>query len=778
MPPTRNRPLRIIVPLLVMIAGIGVMIAVARNTANQRATRQAAQTQAEQQAAGQTPREQGEPAATERTAPTETPIRPAAEPQGEPAPPPTGLRAESFEGDPLAASFAPLGGLGYDSPYQMRLEFTPLGAGVRSLRMADQLDSIQTDRAARKREPVEDEHFVELQAEHRVTWKGVDPQGNAVARLAAIAPMAVLAVEVDGALVPLADAVRPLWRQVSAKEPGRFEAFVVDADGRRVLRVERRYTLAENANDVLLAQRVENLTDRALRVRLRVFGPGDLPEDHLGYGGDKRRVRFGYLAAPAVDPTRQFVSASDFLWPRARALGSRDKQTGLYPETLAAPLWPNDRAAEKSYELVWAGMTNRYFGVVVHPVIDPSVAMPRKTFDAVERIDRVVLNTGGPDPAMVLSLTLREQVVPAGGTATVDLGLYAGPLSRSIIRSHPMAAALGIDRIVVFNFGGMCAACTFSWLTEPLLSLMRLLHSLTHDWGLAIIFLVVVVRTVLHPVTRFAQIRMQRFGKQMQSLAPKQKAIQEKFRNDKQRMQQEMARLWREEGVSPAGFLGCLPLFLQSPVWIALYATLYFAIELRHEPAFFGVFQALTGSRWSFLGDLSEPDRAIYFGRTLFTVPLMGAISSLNVLPLLLGAVFYVHQKYLTPPPSATLTPEQEQQQKIMRVVSVVMFPVFMYNAPSGLSLYFITNSTLGIFESRWIRAHCEKHGLLDLDKIRAKKSGGRTGFMARLQEIVEQQRAKQEAARRGGPGAKRVDPRAGRERPDDNMRRHKKKRR
>ncbi len=776
MPPPRNKPLRIMVPLVVMVAGIGVMIAVARNTANQRAARQVAQAQVEQQAAQEAVREQAPPVATDTPAPTDV-ASPPAPPQAETVVAPTGLRAESFEGDPLASSFAPLGGLGYDSPYEMRLEFTTLGAGVRSLRLADQLDSIKTDRAARKREPVADEHFVELQAERRVTWAGVDALGNAVTRTAAIAPMAALAVEVDGVLVPLADAVRPLWRQVSEGEPGRFEAFVVDAEGRRVLRVERRYTLAENANDVLLSQRVENLTERAMRVRLRVFGPGDLPEDHLGYGGDKRRVRFGYLAAPAVDPARQFVAASDFLWPRAKALGTRDKQTGLYPETLPSPLWPNDRAAEKSYELVWTGMTNRYFGVVMHPVIDLSAAMPRKTFDAVERIDRVVLNTGGTDPAMVLSLALREQVVPAGGAAAVDLGLYAGPLSRPIIRAHPMAAALGIDRIVVFNFGGMCAACTFAWLTEPLLSLMRLLHSLTHDWGLAIIFLVVVVRTILHPVTRFAQIRMQRFGKQMQGLAPKQKAIQEKFRNDKQRMQQEMARLWREEGVSPAGFLGCLPLFLQSPVWIALYATLYFAIELRHEPAFFGVFQAMTGAQWSFLGDLSEPDRAIYFGRTLFTIPLMGAISSLNILPLLLGVVFYVHQKYLTPPPSAAMTPEQEQQQKIMRIVSVVMFPVFMYNAPSGLSLYFITNSTLGIFESRWIRAHCEKHGLLDLDKIKAKKSGKKTGFMARLQEIAEQQRAKQEAARQGAAGARRVDPRAGRDRPDDTTRRYKKRR-
>ena len=92
----------------------------------------------------------------------------------------------------------------------------------------------------------------------------------------------------------------------------------------------------------------------------------------------------------------------------------------------------------------------------------------------------------------------------------------------------------------------------------------------------------------------------------------------------------------------------------------------------------------------------------------------MGDIQSINVLPLLLGVVFFLHQKYISPPPSASMTEEQQQQQKIMKVIMVGMFPIIMYNAPSGLAIYFITNSTLGILEGRWIRAHIDQ---LDLDK-------------------------------------------------------------
>jgi len=164
--------------------------------------------------------------------------------------------------------------------------------------------------------------------------------------------------------------------------------------------------------------------------------------------------------------------------------------------------------------------------------------------------------------------------------------------------------------------------------------------------------------------------------------------------------------------VNYAGMLGCLPMFLQMPIWVALYAMLYFSFDLRHEAAFFGVFQTVSGGSWSFLADLSSADHFIDFGTVLFSLPLFGSVSGFNLLPILLGVVFFLQQKYLTPPPSPNMTPEQLQQQKIMKVMMVVMFPVLMYNAPSGLSLYFITNSTLGILESRYIRSHVDKEDL------------------------------------------------------------------
>jgi YidC/Oxa1 family membrane protein insertase len=420
--------------------------------------------------------------------------------------------------------------------------------------------------------------------------------------------------------------------------------------------------------------------------------------------------------------------------------------------------WPNDTSTKNAESLVWAGFTNRYYGAATFPLIDLNLAAPRKQFDSIAVVDRVALDMGVINDKGVEAIAIRFAgtltSVPAGGILDFSQGLLAGPMSKKALHNEPLLASLGVDGMVVYNFGGPCAFCTFETLTGALLGLLLFLHNnVVFDWALAVIFLVVVVRTILHPVTKWSQVRMQRFGKQMQAMAPKQAKLKEKYGNDPKRMQQEMANLWREEGVSPTGALGCIPMFLQMPIWIALYATLFFAVEMRHEPAFFGVFQSI--GMPTFLADLAEPDRFWVFSEAGVHVPLlsslMGPIHSLNIMPLILGVVFFIQQKYLTPP-STNLTPEQETQQKMMKWMSVIMFPLFMYNAPSALAVYFTANSTLGILESRYIRSHIDKYNLNDPPKGGKKQPG----FFARLQQMAEQQRLSSEKSQRDSMKKKR----------------------
>jgi YidC/Oxa1 family membrane protein insertase len=754
----KNTLLRTVVPVLLILGGIGVAVAVLTNSRNRPAPPAAPPAVS---AAAPSP-----PVAAPRVTPAPTeqarngaggtgaggdqpssPSGPAPGAAGEPKEhaegakvEPARLRARSVAGDPAALNFATIGSLDPASGYEALVSFSPYGAGVRSVALTRHFDTIT--RAA---------HTV-VQAEHLI------PPLSPGAPPRILTPASLYAVEIDGVQVfvpgayedPRTHAVMgtPVWRQTA---PGAFEALIETETGEPFARLTRAYTLPKGSYELRIAQGFENLSGRAVTVRWLQLGPVDLEQDAASYGGDKRRVRFGYLLSPAGQGSDPTVLAQDFRWPRGsgEVLGRADR-AGNYPAAL--DLWPNARSTRQQYRLVWPGLTNRYFGAAETTLFDPMTAGPDAKVMPVEKVDRVLANNwvgSGPRPANHPVIAVRTvstpAAVPPGGRADFSRGFFAGPLKAAEITRDPLSAAANLRELIWMSFGGPCAFCTFGWITGLLLGLLQVLHHyVVFDWALAIIVMVVIVRTILHPVTKWSQVRMQRFGRQMQGMAPKQKKIQERYAGDPQKLREEMARLWREEGVSPAGFLGCLPGFLQSPVWIGLSATLYFAFDLRHQGAFFAIFQRLIPGHprfggW-FLGDLAEPDRLVYFGHSIVSLPILGHIDSINILPVLLGVVFFIQQKYLTPPPTAPLTPEQEQQQKIMKVMMVVMFPVMMYNAPSGLALYFTVNSSLAILESRYIRSHIAKHDLLNVPKKPGGGKGGAKagGFMANLQALAE----------------------------------------
>jgi len=345
--------------------------------------------------------------------------------------------------------------------------------------------------------------------------------------------------------------------------------------------------------------------------------------------------------------------------------------------------------------------------MAVHPLLDVgttgSVSGSRSLAPEVSEIRTEVI---GDVPATQMIFTFLyspSRTIEAGGATAFDLGVYAGPLRRDVLAFQQPMAALQMRGLILYQMSAMCAFCTFQWLAIGLLKFLSIVDVVTGDWGVSIILLVLLVRTLLHPLTKRAQISMQRFGKVMSDLKPEIEKLQKKYADDSRKLQKEQMKLMRERGANPLQMLGCLPMLLQTPIWIALYAMLYFAFELRHEPAFWGVFQLFWG--WQFLGDLSAADHFFWVFQTPFKF-LMWNMTGINLLPLLLGVVFYIQQKYMSPPPSAAMTPEQAQQQKIMKIMMVVMFPVMLYSAPSGLCLYICTSSFVGIIESKYVRAH------------------------------------------------------------------------
>ena len=796
MPNQKNPLVRVLVPLVVGLAGVGVVASFWTNSkpsppASGQAARQSTPASNQPQAPAQTPAQPPEaepsgPSAPQPTAeaqpaqqpPTTATPQPPAPDEPSTTPPPTTHTQSTLvatasgqspgEWSGIGATYArdadtgqPVPGLLDEaSQYELRIEFSQYGAGIEQLLLAHH----HTTWRAEQSQPIQ------------VTRQWVVADGTPSGRTRAASPMAAAQVFIteNGAtrtcLLWAGPNGENVWSQVEAGESvAIFEATIVETGAAAdapaetpLLTVRRRYEVKPNSYVVAVSQEIINRTARPLDVQIQHFGPIDLVPDTLGsqiggYGGDKRRVRFGYLASTQSDPTQQFVVADPDLRPRSSAISAAARAAGGTP----SDLWPTQASIDNERTLVWAGMTNRYFGVAIHTLVDHTATRPTKGLADVQRIEPLVAATGlgTDDQILAMRITQASVRIEPGATATSRVGMFAGPLSRPVIEEDPIAAAAGLGGMVVYNFGGFCAPCTFSWLTGPLIGLLRVIHDYaTNDWALAIVVLVFIVRGILHPVQHWSQVRTQRFAKQMQSMAPKQKKLQERYKDDKAALQKEMAKLWREEGITPASFVGCIPPFLQTPIWIALSAMIYFAVELRHEAAFYGIIQSVAPD-WPFMADLSEADSFIPFGANSFTIPLLGIpVTSLNILPFVLALVFYSHQKYFTPPTSATMTPEQKQAQVLSKWLMVVMFPVFMYSAPAGFTLYFIANSAIAIFQTRWIKNHIEKHGLDDPEQAKALAAARRKAvsnsdsFLARMAKRVEEaQKARQ--GTQPGPG-------------------------
>ncbi|MEM0983354.1 MAG: YidC/Oxa1 family insertase periplasmic-domain containing protein [Planctomycetota bacterium] len=756
MPRKPNTALRVAIPLIAGVVAIVFVIAVATQSGPKNNPPAPAQSAAEslveaapdqdvldQDATPPTPQLVAEPtpdpvetvaeAAPEQPADTDTLIETpddAAEQSGAP----------TYRVRPVTTTQTP-GTLGsIEAGTRGVITFSSYGAGIESLRLTGYTDLVGQD-------PENLEDLVEVQSQ-TVRDFGSGP--------VAATPLAALRIEVDGQEIPLGRS--GLW-SADPQRPGSFSAVIETEDQQPVLRITRRFNFEPDAYDFVLEQRITNLDSQPHTVRWVQAGPTDMRAPTLKYAGDKRRVRFGTIPSPGSP-----VRADEELQGR----------TKLAKGDAVESVWTDGGTDER---LSWFAFTDRYFAVAIHPIYDTGDPDARRNLAAVQSIQRLILQPALADEEEVIVSQLTSPALPLqpGASANLSMGVYAGPLDKDTIREVPRLAALNLDEIVTYNIGGFCAEfCTAGWMTSLLVTVMAFFESLVNDWALSIILLVLTVRGILHPLTRFVQTRMARFGAQMQVIGPKMKQVQEKYKpqpgdapdvkmEKQKKLQSEIGALFREEGVNPAQVLGCLPMFLQSPVWIALYSSLYFFFPMRHEAAFFGVFQQLGG--WPFLADLAQPDRAIPLPFAV-NIPLLsgiwGEVTAINVLPLLMGVVFWAHQKYMTPQTASTMSPEQEAQMKLMKVMSIGMFPIFMYNAPSALTIYFVTNSTIAIFESRWIRAQAKAKGLLDPEKIReeskrrraAKKAKG--GFMDRLktqaetyQQMKAQQQAQQDAQRR-----------------------------
>ena len=259
--------------------------------------------------------------------------------------------------------------------------------------------------------------------------------------------------------------------------------------------------------------------------------------------------------------------------------------------------------------------------------------------------------------------------VAPGQALTRTTKLFAGAKEMKVLDRYE---AEGIA-----NFGLAIDWGWFRWFERPLFMLLEALFRTVGNFGVAIILLTVIVRGIMFPIAQkqFASMAA------MRAIQPKMKAIQERYKDDRPKQQEEIMALYKKEGVNPLA--GCLPIFLQIPVFFALYKVLILAVEMRHQPF----------ALW--IKDLSAPDPLHIFnlfGLLDFTVP---AFLGIGVLAILLGITMWLQFK-LNPAP---MDPIQEQVFAIMPWLMMVIMAPFA----AGLLIYWITSNILTIAQQKYL---------------------------------------------------------------------------
>jgi YidC/Oxa1 family membrane protein insertase len=339
------------------------------------------------------------------------------------------------------------------------------------------------------------------------------------------------------------------------------------------------------------------------------------------------------------------------------------------------------------YKFLWVSTSNKYFSSIIRPVpvdannlfADWVGAKYALYFDP----DPLVKN----DENIACLLQTQTASIAPQQKLVYNFQVYLGPKDRDLFNAVPLYKSLGFIKTIDFQ---ACFGNTFSSLSFFILSTMNRMYQFIPNYGIIIIIFVVVVRILLHPITKKSQVSMMKMSK----LAPKAEEIKEKYANNKAEMNKQMMTLYKEHGASP--ILGCLPMLLQMPIWIALYSAIYAGIEFRG--AMFLPF-------W--ITDLSSSDALFMLPAATEKIPFIGAFigTSFNLLPLLLGAAMFAQQKMM-PSSASSSNPQVAQQQKMMLWMMPIMMLIFLYRAPSGLNLYIMASTAAGVLEQYVIRKH------------------------------------------------------------------------
>ncbi len=508
----------------------------------------------------------------------------------------------------------------------------------------------------------------------------------------------------------------------------------IEADGQKQARIHKTYhldTLSESkatsgGYEMTITMAIDNLGAKPITASTSFNGPL-APRPEISRGPD-RNILGGYDNAGSIELNHHAIEE-------------------LKPEN---PHRDITKSEKDSKPFVWGGIGGTYFNSIVRP-LPPGQAHGVAPYIASVEAESIHIDAQHEHPEVRTTFTTADLLIPANSSTSFQMKLFEGPKARSLLNNAYYTDPLIAYSDTLVMASGMCGYCAIDWLISSLVWLMTFFHNwVFRDWGLAIIALVVLVRLILHPITKKSQVNMMKMSK----MGPEMERLKKKYGDDKEAIAKAQMELYKEMGFTPV--LGCLPMFLQMPIFISLWQALQSTFELRHASFLWG---------FTWIKDLSQPDRLFAFSHP---IPLIFGwhIDAINVLPVLVAIVSFINMKYTPRPPAAT--PEAEQQQKMMQWMTLI-FPLMFYSFPSGLNIYYLTSTSLGIVEGKRIRAHikereeAEKGGkiIVDASPRRRNRSdkddkppepkGLFAGWLAQLQEKAEQMRVEPDKKNRKG---------------------------
>ncbi len=441
------------------------------------------------------------------------------------------------------------------------------------------------------------------------------------------------------------------------------------------------------------------------QIAYRLDGPNDLPLEGWWYA---HKVQPGWGAAGMRDVIWKINDHHNLR--TCTKIFKYATKTPELPQESILPSRPDEQGGLK-----YVAVDTQFFAAGVKPRTasgeDTESFIPQRAYttlvEPLEQIEKKRTRTAN----VSFFLVSPDYELPAEQTRIDRFDLFIGPKEKKILETY------GMQEAIYYGW--------FGFVARPLSAVLHFFYTISRNYGIAIILLTVLVRGCMFPISR----KSARSAQIMQLMSPEMKKLQEKYKDDAKKKMAAQQDLFRKYDYNMLG--GCLPMFLQLPIFLGLYRSIMVDISLRQAPL-------IPGIQWC--SNLAGPDMILHWEGFANFVTARGSLFGpyLNILPLAAIAMIIVQQKMFMPPAQDD---QQKMQQKMMKFMMIFMGVMF-FKIASGLCLYFIVSGLWGVTERKMLPK------IKSLEEIRIKVEANKKKSPGRRNEPSKGQRSRRRRLR------------------------------